>query len=148
MRDPFLGNLPSPRPPGTVSLVTTNTHLESHLESTFRTAVRTAGGLCFKVAPIDAGLPDRLVVFPGGRIFLVELKAESGELRPIQRVMHSKLAARGTEVVVLTGADEVASWVAATAQPSTCPRCWPSTCDCRDADRRVLEDLVYRDLLG
>lgn len=73
--------------------------------------VKTLGGMCIKVAPIMAGVPDRLVLLPGGRMFLVELKAKGRTLRPIQRVFHARAAKIGVEVVVLTGPDQVDAWL-------------------------------------
>ncbi len=37
------------------------------------------GGLCIKLNPLwYVGIPDRLVLLPGGRIFFIELKARTG----------------------------------------------------------------------
>jgi hypothetical protein len=37
------------------------------------------GGLCIKLNPLwYVGIPDRLVLLPGGRIFFIELKIRSG----------------------------------------------------------------------
>lgn len=85
--------------------------LEAALEAYFRKAVRVAGGLIYKLAPTVAGIPDRLVVFPGGVMALVELKAPGGKLSPIQEHVHAQLAALGTTVTVLEGRGQVDSWV-------------------------------------
>lgn len=43
-------------------------------------AVRSAGGLCIKLpANLYRGIPDRLVLLPGGRVYFVELKTEKGK---------------------------------------------------------------------
>ncbi len=48
---------------------------ESALEKKFRAMVAQAGGKAYKfVSPGNTGVPDRLVVLPGGRIGFVELK--------------------------------------------------------------------------
>ena len=52
-------------------------------------------------------MPDRLVLLPGGRVYLVELKTDTGEVRPAQKVWHDKAATRGTLVVILRGLAEV-----------------------------------------
>lgn len=88
-----------------------NKHLESSLEEFFRTSVRAAGGIATKLTSADRGVPDRLVLLPGGRIYLVELKAENGSLSPIQKVWHSRAAAKGTHVAVLTGRTQVTAWL-------------------------------------
>lgn len=84
--------------------------LESKLEEEFRRAVMRHGGRSYKLAPLDAGMPDRMVLWPEGRIDLVELKTATGRLRPIQSLWHMRAAALGTEVVVLYGRDEVLAW--------------------------------------
>lgn len=89
--------------------------LESALEQLFVREVRRAGGSAIKLMPINAGVPDRLVLWPGGRTSLVELKTETGTLAPVQRVWHAKAARLGHPVVVLRGAAEVRVWVATSA---------------------------------
>lgn len=65
-----------------------------------------------KIAPLTAGVPDRLVLLPGGVVELVELKSTAGSLRPIQRVWHARAAQTGTTVTVLTGREQVEAWAA------------------------------------
>lgn len=81
-------------------------------EAWFRNAVKEAGGWTVKFAPLLRGTPDRIVLMPGGRIFLVELKKLGGELSPIQRYWHRRAARYGTEVVVLHGRKEMKAWLA------------------------------------
>lgn len=85
--------------------------LEARLETSFYDGVRRLGGLCEKIAPTRAGIPDRVVLLPGGRIFFVELKTLDGAVRAVQRVWHQKAKDRGTEVVILRGAREVLQWL-------------------------------------
>lgn len=87
--------------------------LENALEAAFFRLVRRSGGRAYKLSPSDRGMPDRLVLFPGGRIYLVELKRERGfgKLRPDQQVWHSKAAILGVQVVVLYGKGEILDWV-------------------------------------
>lgn len=84
---------------------------ESHLERQFNLGVRQAGGMSIKMVPTVAGIPDRLVLLPGGRTVLVELKAENGALHEIQRVWHDRAAAIGHDVVVLRGRAEMQEWL-------------------------------------
>lgn len=81
--------------------------VEGHLSS----QVRKAGGLSTKIIPVQAGAPDRMIILPVGRIYLVETKAPDGRLRPIQRVWHSRAAARGVTVSVLSSIEEVDEWM-------------------------------------
>lgn len=91
--------------------VPNNHHLEASLEEFFRKQVRLVGGLVIKLAPTQRGIPDRLVILPGGRITFVELKAEDGRLSEIQKAMHARFAEKGVAVLTLTGRDEVKSWL-------------------------------------
>lgn len=85
--------------------------LEDSIEKAFHRKVRRAGGASFKFAPLVRGNPDRIVLMPGGRIYLVELKSDTGELRPDQVIWHEKAANLGVTVVVLTGTKEVDEWL-------------------------------------
>lgn len=85
--------------------------LESALEQRFFKMVRDAGGMAIKLMPTHAGVPDRLVLWPGGAHYLVELKTETGSLSPAQRVWHAKAARLGHTVVVLKGMDACRTWV-------------------------------------
>ena len=89
-----------------------NSQLESALERRFYTAVRRLGGRVIKLAPIEKGTPDRLVMLPGGRLELVELKTDTGRLSPKQKLWHSRAAELDVHVTVIYGARGIASWVA------------------------------------
>lgn len=83
---------------------------ESVVERHLRDLVAKAGGMCVKIMPTVAGVPDRLVLLPFNRLFLVELKAPGGKLRPAQVVWHRKAAAIGITVVVLNSTAAVNRW--------------------------------------
>lgn len=89
----------------------TQHRLESDLEDFFYRKVRKVGGMVLKIAPTQAGAPDRLVLLPGGSINLVELKTETGTVRDIQRVWHERASTLGVAVYVLRGRGEVMSWL-------------------------------------
>lgn len=55
------------------------------------------------VSPGNDGVPDRIVVLPGGAIIFVELKSTQGKLMANQRVQISRLRKQGALVFVLTG---------------------------------------------
>jgi hypothetical protein len=84
---------------------------EAQLEAFFRKRVRMLGGHTIKLAPTEKGVPDRLVAFPGGRLFLVELKTDTGSLSPAQVVWHSRMDDLGVRVHVLYGADGIVAWL-------------------------------------
>lgn len=84
---------------------------EAAVEALLVRKIRGAGGMCLKLVPVVSGLPDRLVLLPGGRIFLVELKSKTGRLRPDQVVFIRRAAALGITVHVLRGSDQVQKWI-------------------------------------
>lgn len=84
---------------------------EADLETFFNNAVRAVGGISLKLMPTKNGAPDRLVLLPDGQIHLVELKTESGPIRAIQLLWHSRAADLGVVVPVLRGRGEVLSWI-------------------------------------
>ena len=81
--------------------------LEARIEDYLSQRVIDAGGMVAKMVPVVAGLPDRLVILPGGVIKLVELKSPTGRLRPVQVAWHKKAAKRGVRVPVLSSRAEV-----------------------------------------
>lgn len=90
----------------------TQLELERSLEQFFQKAVRERlFGRAVKLAPIDKGAPDRLVLLPGGQVYLVELKTNLGRLSSAQEVWHERARELGTEVIVLKGRDEINGWV-------------------------------------
>ena len=53
--------------------------LEKEIEAKLTTMVKRHGGLCLKwVCPGWAGVPDRFVLLPGGKVIFVELKRPKG----------------------------------------------------------------------
>lgn len=60
----------------------TNNPLEKSIENVLRKAVEAEGGLCLKwVCPGHRGVPDRMILFPGGIIAFVELKRPGAKVK-------------------------------------------------------------------
>ena len=58
---------------------------EKYVEQKLVTEAKKMGGLAVKfVSPGLDGVPDRLVLFPGGKVAFAELKAPGKKLRPLQ----------------------------------------------------------------
>lgn len=92
---------------------------ESRVEARLVRGVKKLGGLCWKfVSPGTAGVPDRIVLLPGGRVALVELKQKTGRLSAIQRVRQAELKAVGCEVWVLYGPEDVDKFLAECKNPN------------------------------
>ena len=85
---------------------------ETSVEAALIKGVKEKGGMCIKILPIVAGLPDRLVVLPMGHFHFVETKAPTGRLRPVQVAMIARLEKIGAPVAVLTTTGEVRAWLA------------------------------------
>lgn len=69
------------------------TPLEKDIEKSLRRMVKRHGGLCMKwVCPGWAGVPDRIILLPGGHIIFVELKRpQGGEVARLQKWWAAKL---------------------------------------------------------
>lgn len=81
---------------------------EKHVEQKLVTAVKAAGGICPKfVSPGTDGMPDRLVLFPEGRIGFVEVKAPGKKPRPLQERRHAQLRALGFPVFILDDPEQI-----------------------------------------
>lgn len=85
---------------------------ESTIEKYLCKLIKEKKGLAMKlVSPGLAGVPDRIVLLPGGRLFFVELKAPGKEPRPLQKYTHSILKELGFKVFVISSKDEVKDFI-------------------------------------
>ena len=78
--------------------------IEQHLVK----AVKNSGGIAPKlVCPGFDGMPDRLVLLPGGKIGFVEVKAPGKEPRPLQAARHGLLRRLGFKVYILDALEQI-----------------------------------------
>ena len=78
--------------------------VEQHLVK----AVKSSGGIAPKlVSPGFDGMPDRLVLLPGGKIGFVEVKAPGKMPRPLQVSRHRLMEKLGFSVHVLDGPEKI-----------------------------------------
>lgn len=85
---------------------------ESTIEARLVREVKKRGGLCYKfTSPGNPGVPDRIVILPGGTTVYVELKTEIGRLAKIQKWQIEELRRRGAVVRVLKGMDQVLAFL-------------------------------------
>lgn len=81
---------------------------ERIIESKLTRATKAMGGLALKfISPGYDGVPDRIVLFPGGRIAFVEVKAPGEKPRPLQLSRHRLLRRLGFRVYVLDAAEQI-----------------------------------------
>lgn len=58
---------------------------EKKIEKRLVSEVKKIGGQCLKLnSQSSNGIPDRLVLLPGGRVYFIELKSPGEDLRPLQ----------------------------------------------------------------
>jgi hypothetical protein len=87
--------------------------MERDVERALVKGIEALGGKAFKfVSPGNAGVPDRLVCLPGGRIVFVELKEVGGRVSGLQLSQITRLSRLGHKVRVLKGRAEVDAFLA------------------------------------
>lgn len=81
---------------------------EKQIEQKLVRAARNMGGIAPKfVSPGFDGMPDRIVLFPGGHIGFVEVKASGEKPRPLQLARHGLLRRLGFKVYVLDDEQQI-----------------------------------------
>lgn len=81
---------------------------EKYVEQKLVTKAKKMGGLAVKfVSPGLDGVPDRLILFPGGKVAFAELKAPGKKLRPLQEKRKRTLEALGFRVYVIDNVEQI-----------------------------------------
>ena len=81
---------------------------ERDLERFTTMFIKSLGGLALKfISPGFAGVPDRLVLMPGGKMCFVELKAPCGKPSPLQMRRIEQLRALGFKVYMVDRKEEI-----------------------------------------
>ena len=81
--------------------------LEKTIESKFKKAVEATGARCLKfVSPGFVGVPDRIILLPGGTVFFAELKAPKKTERKRQEYVQGILRNMGFTVFSSVNTDE------------------------------------------
>lgn len=93
--------------------------LESSIEHYFGMAISYFGGKTYKwVSPGNPGVPDRIAFFPGGLLYLVELKKQIGGRKGCaQNIQFNVLGGMGSFVYVLNSMDAIDLWLKKIALP-------------------------------
>ena len=81
---------------------------EKQIEQRLSQRVKQLGGVAFKfVSPGMDGMPDRLILLPGGRAAFAELKALGLRPRPLQLRRKRQLETLGFRVYVIDHPDQI-----------------------------------------
>ena len=87
--------------------------MERDIERFLTEEVKKMGGRCMKwVSPGSAGVPDRIILLPGGHIWFVELKDDRGRLSSMQKYWLDVLYDLGFFAVVVKGMTQAQHLVA------------------------------------
>lgn len=86
--------------------------LEKEVEKFLLREVKKIGGISFKfISPGNAGVPDRIVILPTGKVVFVELKTDKGKLTRLQEVQIKKISNLGADARVLRGIEGVREFI-------------------------------------
>lgn len=85
---------------------------EKDIENWIRRQIKNMGGTFMKfVSPGNNGVPDRIAIMPGGYIWFVELKTDTGELTPIQTWKIEQMKKLDVPVIVVRGMTDARAFV-------------------------------------
>ncbi len=90
-----------------------NNTLEKDIEQKLRKTVEKHGGMCLKwVCPGWSGVPDRIVLLPGARIYFVETKRpKGGTLSAMQKKWRAWLTRLGFSCWVVWDFEDLAAFL-------------------------------------
>lgn len=85
---------------------------EKDIEKWMTEQVRRLGGMSLKfVSPGNPGVPDRIYIFPGGKIYFVELKKELGRLSGVQKWQRERFQKMGCPFHVIKGMNSAREFI-------------------------------------
>jgi len=83
---------------------------EKDIECKLIQTIKAMGGIATKfISPGFDGMPDRLLLLPGGRIAFVEVKSTGCKPRPLQARRHDILRSLGFKVYVIDDIGQIGS---------------------------------------
>lgn len=81
---------------------------EASLESRLGAKIKSMGGWSLKLLPTFViGLPDRMCLLPGGRLFFAEIKTTGEKPRRSQLAVHRRLEEMGFKVYVIDSSKQM-----------------------------------------
>ena len=86
--------------------------MEKDIERYFKAQLEKRGAIVWKfVSPGQAGVPDRIVLLPGGRVVFAEMKAPGKRPRPLQRAVFERMRRAGHPVYVIDSREAVKAFM-------------------------------------
>jgi hypothetical protein len=83
--------------------------IEAHLQK----KVKDLGGRAYKFeSPGNAGVPDRIVLLPGGKVFFIEMKAPGKKSTVLQQKQQTRIKNLGNQVLVIDTKEGVDEFIA------------------------------------
>lgn len=81
---------------------------EKDIEANVKRYIEKQGGVCWKfTSPGTKGVPDRVILLPGGRIVFAELKTKIGCPSEMQKYRIRQLRRLGFEIRVVRSVEDV-----------------------------------------
>ena len=81
---------------------------EREVERYFKAQLEKRGAIVWKfVSPGQAGVPDRIVLLPDGRVIFAEMKAPGEKPRPLQRAVFTRMERAGHPVRIIDSREAV-----------------------------------------
>lgn len=85
---------------------------EQKIERRLKKEIELIGGKALKfVSPGVSGVPDRIVLLPGGKVIFVELKASGKKLRPIQELRRKEFNKLGFDIRVIDSIEKLSELI-------------------------------------
>ena len=85
---------------------------ERDIEKWLRDKIQKLGGIAMKfTSPGNDGVPDRIAILPGGRVWFIELKKDGEVPTKIQEWQSERLRKLGCNVAVIAGMKEARAWI-------------------------------------
>lgn len=85
---------------------------ERDVEAWLRKQIEKLGGKALKFSsPGNNGVPDRIAILPGGRIWFIELKKDGKEPSKLQKWQAEQLRRLGCNVVTIIGMEQARAWI-------------------------------------
>lgn len=85
--------------------------LEKELEAKLVSEIEKKGGQALKFNSSKSGMPDRIILLPGGIFAFVEMKAPGEKPRPIQQKRIDDFIELGFRVEVIDSAEKIDAFI-------------------------------------